>query len=382
MPEASHPLRVLHVGPTPDYGRGGSGVDIAVWPMLKAQRVAGATVSVLMLGDPGPAATAEAANADIELLVVRRARRRPRYWTLGRNSSPILDRGRRPDIVHFHSVFIPAHAQLARKLRLHGIPYVVTPHGGLNLWRGKLKKSVYGALVEKPYFRHARALFPLTKREEDVTLSWIGAKSRVPQFIEIPNSIPPTPFDGLQWTLPIQQRLVYLGRFDVVKKGIDRLVDIARNMPEMEIRAYVHVGSPKCRNSRNYADPDCRRTSAFIPQYSAMQSRRRLMSASMYLQASRDEGFGMAIVEAMRLGVPVAVTRGCAISDQISAKDLGLIIPDDPARAAAVLSAALRDENKLCQWSSAGQKWTIEALSPECIAERTLAAYRMYVSSA
>jgi hypothetical protein len=143
-----------------------------------------------MLGDPSPAAIVEAANVDIEPLVARRARRRPRYWTLGRNSSPILDRGRRPDIVHFNSVFIPAHAQLARKQRLNGISYVITPHGGLNLWSG------------------------------------------------------------------------------------------------------------------------------------------------------------------------------------------------DPARAAAVLSAVLRDENKLYQWSSEGQKLTIEALSPECIAERTLAAYRMYVSSA
>ena len=318
MPEASHPLRVLHVGPTPDYGRGGSGVDIAVWPMLKAQRVAGATVSVLMLGDPGPAATAEAANADIELLVVRRARRRPRYWTLGRNSSPILDRGRRPDIVHFHSVFIPAHAQLARKLRLHGIPYVVTPHGGLNLWRGKLKKSVYGALVEKPYFRHARALFPLTKREEDVTLSWIGAKSRVPQFIEIPNSIPPTPFDGLQWTLPIRQRLVYLGRFDVVKKGIDRLVDIARNMPEMEIRAYVHVGRPEMPEFEKLCRSGLPENFRFHSPVYGDEKSAALMSASMYLQVSRDEGFGMSIVEAMRLGVPVAAhQRVCYLrSDQ------------------------------------------------------------------
>jgi glycosyltransferase involved in cell wall biosynthesis len=382
MPEASHPLRVLHVGPTPDSGRNSNGVDVAVWPMLKAQRVAGATVSVLMQGDPSPADTAEAANADIELLVVRRARYRPRSWALGRNSSPILDRGRRPDIVHFHSVFIPEHAQLARKLRLHGIPYVVTPHGGLKLWNGKLKKCVYGALLEKPYFRHARALFPLTKREEDVILSWIGSKSRIPQFIEIPNSIPPAPFGSLQWALPTRQRLVYLGRFNVMQKGIDRLVDIARNMPGVEICAYGDAVKPEMPGFEKLCRSGLPENIRFHSPVYGDEKSAALTSASMYLQLSRDEGFGMSIVEAMRLGVPVGLTRGCAISDQIGAKDLGLIIPDDPAKAAAVLSAALRDENKLYQWSSAGQKWTIEALSPECIAERTLAAYRMYVSSA
>jgi len=377
MPEASHPLRVMHAGPIPDYGRGGSGVDIAVWPMLKAQRVAGASVSVLMLGDPSHAATAEAANADIELLVARRAG----YWTLGRDSSSILDLACRHDIVHFHSVFVPAHAQLARKLRARGLPYVVTLHGGLNLWRGKLKKSVYGTLVEKPYLRNARALFPLTKREEDVTLSWIGAKSQVPQLIEIPNSIPSAPFGGPQWTVPTRQRLVYLGRFDVMKKGIDRLVDIARNMPEVEICAYGNATPPEVPEFEKLCRSELPKNFLFHSSIYGGEKSEALLSASMYLQPSRDDAFPMSIVEAMRLGVPVGLTRGCAISDQIREKDLGLIIPDDPAEAAAVLSAALRDENKLYQWSAAGQKWTIEALSPECIAERTLAAYRMYVSS-
>jgi glycosyltransferase involved in cell wall biosynthesis len=362
----------MHVGPVPDYGHGG-GIDVAAWPLLKAQRATGAIVSALMVYATDPAAIAEAAHQDIELVAARTTLLG--RWRLIRDSAIILDRSR-PDIVHFHSVFMPPHAQLARQLRSRGIPYVVTPHGGLNLWRGKLKKAIYGVLVEKPYLRNARALFLLTKREQEATLSWIGSKSRVPQALEIPNSIPPIPPGGPQWTLPKQQRLVFLGRFDVVKKGIDRLVDIARYMPEVEVFAYGYASGsevPAFERLRDSGLPENFRFQS--PVFDDAKSA-ALTSASIYLQLSRDDAFGMSLVEAMRLGVPVGLTRGCAISDQVRAKDLGLIIPDDPTAAATVLSAALRDESKLCQWSLAGQKWTVESLSPERIAEQTLAAYR------
>jgi glycosyltransferase involved in cell wall biosynthesis len=375
-PEASRPLRVWHVGPVPDYGRGG-GVDVAAWPLVKAQQAAGAIVSMLMVGAPSSAATAEAANAGIELIIARTARFG--RWQLIRDPA-IFDRGR-PDIVHFHGVFMPSHGQLARKLRPLGIPYVVTPHGGFNFWRAKLKKAVYGALVEKSYLRNAGALFLLSKREKDLALSWIGAKNRVPQLIEIENAIPPVSFGGPQWTLPTRQRLVYLGRFDIFKKGIDRLVDIARNMPEADVFAYGYATGtevPVFEKLRESGLPENFRFQSPVFDDAKLAA---LTSASMYVQTSRDDAFPMSIVEAMRLGVPVALTRGCAVSDQIREKDLGLIIPDDPAEAAAVLSAALRDENKLYQWSAAGQKWTAEDLSPESIAERTLAIYRMFVPS-
>ena len=377
MPEASHPLRILHVGPRPDYGRG-SGVDVAAWPLLKAQRAAGAVVGLLTLGEPDPDSAAEAASADIELVTLQVARE-GRNATMSGDAFAIVDPGWRPDIVHFHSVFMPVHSQLARKLRSRGIPYVVTPHGGLNLWRSKLKKAAYGPLVEKPYLRNAKAIFPLSKREENVTRSWIGARGRGPHFIEIHNSITPAPFGGPQWALPARPRLVFLGRFDIVKKGIDRLVEIARNLPEAEVCAYGHAIGSELPDFEKLRDSGLPGNFLFhSPVYGDAKSE-ALVSASMYVQPSRDDAFPMSVVEAMRLGVPVALTRGCAVSDHIEATDLGLIIPDDPAEAAAVLSAALHDEGKLCQWSAAGQKWTVEDLSPDSIADKFFAAYRAYV---
>jgi hypothetical protein len=142
------PLRVLHVGIEPDYGRRANGIEIAMWPLLAAQVAEGADVTLLVLGEVAEAAYAEAARIGVTLAVVPSRR----LETLSREGVATAARIQ-PDVVHLHSVFIPAHAQLARALRRLDIPYFLSPHGGLNLWRGRLKKATYGTLVEKPYFR-------------------------------------------------------------------------------------------------------------------------------------------------------------------------------------------------------------------------------------
>jgi glycosyltransferase involved in cell wall biosynthesis len=368
------PLRVLHVGPWPDLGYG-SGVDVAAWPLLAAQAAEGAEVTLLVRGELGPDAHAEAARVGVGLAVVRSQR----LETLSREAIAAT-KLIRPHVVHFHSVFIPAHAQLARALRHLGIPYLLSPHGGLNLWRGRLKKTVYGTVVEKPYFRRAETIFVLTRRERQVVERWLGPQGRSPQYLELPNSLPALPPGARLWTPPPLPRLVYLGRFDVVKKGLDRLVEIARLLPDAQVRAYGSVSKterPEFERLCQRGLPDNMR---FLDPVRGDEKMAAFTSATIYVQLSRDEGFGMAIAEAMRLAVPVAVTRGCDLADTVARQDLGAVLADDPARAAADLASALEDPGRLDRWSRAGKQWTVEVLSPKRAAQRTIRAYEAALS--
>ena len=180
----AHPLRVLHVGLRPDTGYGG-GVDVASWPLLAAQVAEGADVTLLVLGELEQASQAEAARVGVNVTTVRSQR----LETLSRDGRATIRRIR-PEVVHFHSVFIPAHAQLAKTLLGLDIPYFLSPHAGLNLWRGQLKKAIYGSLVEKPYFRRAATIFVLTKREQQVVERWLGPRGRSPKYLELHNSMP------------------------------------------------------------------------------------------------------------------------------------------------------------------------------------------------
>lgn len=361
-------MRVLHVGPAPDYGQGG-GIDVAVWPILTAQVEAGIEVSLLAQHEVSLDAHSEAMRVGIDFTAIPTQR----FETL---SSKALRVARRinPDLVHFHSVFVPAHAQLARKLRDRGIPYVLSPHGGLNLWKGRAKKLLYGALVEKPYFGGAKAIFTLTGREELLIRSWLGKKAVI-TYVQLPNSIPALSSGAPLWTMPARPRLVYLGRFDIQVKGLDRLVEIARLLPEVKVRAYGSASAteyPAYAALRARGLPD---NMSFLNPVRGDDKSAAFKSATIYVQLSRDEGFGMAIVEAMRIGVPVAITRGCDIADTVEKNDLGMILPDDPALAAPKLAAAIADQNRLQQWSRAGRQWTIDALAPKRIADITITTY-------
>ena len=363
------PLRVLHIGPAPDYGRGG-GVSVAAWPLLAAQVAEGADVTLLVLGELEHAAYDEAARIGVTLAVASSQR----FETLSREGAAAVKRIR-PNVVHLHSVFIPAHAQVARMLRHLDIPYVLSSHGGLNLWRGRLKKAVYGALVEKPYFRGAETIFVLTMREQQLSERWLGSRGRSPQYLELPNTIPALSSGTRLWTPPVRPKLITLSRFDVVKKGLDRLVEIARLMPSVQVSAY---GSAS-RTERPQFERLCRRglpdNMSFLGPVYGDDKMAAFTSATIYVQLSRDEGFGMAMVEAMRLAVPVALTRGCDIADTVAKENLGMVLPDNPVHAAAALASALEDSSRLAHWSHAGKEWTIDTLSPKRAAQRTIRAY-------
>ena len=375
MVSPDKPLRVVHVGLWPDTGRG-TGVDVASWPLVAAQVAEGADVTLLVLGELDQACQAEADRVGVSLTTARSQR----LETLSSEGRATIRRIR-PDVVHFHSVFIPAHAQLAKALRRLDIPYFLSPHAGLNLGRGRLKKTIYGSLVEKPYFRGATTIFVLTKREQQVEERWLGHRGRSAQYLELPNSIPALSPETDLWIPGKRQTLVYLGRFDVMIKGLDRLVEIARLLPDVEVNAYGTVSRTERRGFERLCRQGLPTNMRFLNPVSGEAKRTAFTSATIYVQTSRDDGFPMSVVEAMRLAVPVAVTRnGCDIAETIGKEDLGLLLSDDPSSAAAELMSAMQDSSRLDHWSRVGRKWTIDALSPKRAAQRTIRAYEAALS--
>ena len=368
-------VSVLHVGTKPDLGPGANGIAVATWPLLAAQVTEGAQVTLLVLGEAGRKAYAEAERIGVTLLSAS-----SRSLELLSRDGAEVARHIRPDVVHFHSVFMPAHAQLAVEFRRRSVPYFVSPHGGLNLWRGRLKKAVYGALVEKPYFRDSEGIFVLTLREQQLIERWLRPLTRMPAFLQLPNVIPALSPGVTVWTLPARPRLVYLGRFDVVKKGLDRLVQIARHLPDVQVFAYGVACRSESYRFRRLCRHGLPANMRFIDAVYGDAKFRAFTEATIYVQTSRDEGFGMSIVEAMRLGVPVALTQGCDIVQYLAGYDNYLPLPDDPGQAAARLRSALQDMRQLQHLSRAGREWTIDVLSPTAGARLAIQAYETILS--
>lgn len=127
------------------------------------------------------------------------------------------------------------------------------------------------------------------------------------------------------------------GAGNIVQKGLDQFVAVARRLPELE---FVVVGNPiddAARRLQAGAPPNVR----FRPRIPAKSGYRDFLAESaVYAQLSAHEGFGVSLAEAMACGcVPVASDR-YSLPEVVG--DAGHVVAyaDEPAAATAIAAAA------------------------------------------
>jgi glycosyltransferase involved in cell wall biosynthesis len=268
------------LGPTPDSV---NGVDQTVWALGAEQARRGHRVTFLTGGSPQQ--LAEARVRGIRLLPIKDAQ----------SEAP-------PDLLHMHAAFIPAQAKLGAWALRHSIPYVITPHGGVApevLRRGRLKKSTYARLFERPRFRRAAATTAVLEPERREIRDFIGHDR--PSVFVIPNAMQAAPAE-----VPIIacEDVVFLGRLDTVHKGLDRLADYAAGMPDVTFGIYGRLSG----RSRD-ALPDFPANVTLRDPVYGLQKWSVVRSAAVYMHLSRWEVFGLSVFEAMMVGTPPIVSK-------------------------------------------------------------------------
>lgn len=369
-------MKIWHVGASASPKRV-SGLNMSAWLMAREQAKLGHQVTFIVNSPPDQAGQEYAAQAGFKLLHVPAS-----FWRYRPSVMQPQLREQPPDVVHMHSVFQTKQAMLALQLKRQGIPYVIKPAGGLLpqiLRRGRVQKLLYSFLLEKRRFRNAGAIAIVTPREQENVRAFVPRYRGIIRWMPNPvdtQSLEGQKWQGLQPDSSGPRRVVYLGRFDVLHKGIDRLVAIARHLPQVEFHLYGTEDAKTKAWLDNIRHDQPSNVFFHQPVY-GVEKFRVLAGASLYIQPARWEVFGISIAEAMYLGTPCAVADTINFAELFQQHDLGVVFPsDNPQEAAVCLSNALAKPEQLYQWSANSQAFADQHFEPEAVAKNYLRLYQ------
>jgi glycosyltransferase involved in cell wall biosynthesis len=300
----------------------------------------------------------------------------------------------RPDVVHIHSLYIPANAVVAQGLRRRGIPYVITPHGAASEYvmrRRPYLKWTYRALVERPTLNRAAFVHAIADQHAIRDYGVVSPLVIAPNGIDI-GSVP----EGLDRQacragtgLDSRSRVaVFLGRLDHVRKGLDLLIEalaeVTRRGPDLSV---VLVGPDHGTSRRFLADLAERRgvSSRVVfwgPAFGA-EKFRLLGAADFVVHPARSEaGVPASVLEAMAVGRPCLVSRPSDPDGVIADHDAGLVVePTVPAIAQGLEQLARASPQTLAGQGERATLLAREEFSWPRTAEAVIEGYARYAAN-
>lgn len=261
------------------------------------------------------------------------------------------------DVVEIHQVFslIPVRAAaICRRLRK---PYFFRPHGSLDpfdLQKHARLKRLLGPIVFRPILDHCSAVLCTSKLEAE-RLERYGAHPRI-EVVPLP--VPPAsgePGDPVAFRrrhgIPAEAVVVlFLSRIDY-KKGLEFLIPALASAKALEPRLWfvlAGTGEPEF-----LAGIQGRIQKAGIAPWTVMpgfltgaEKQSAYLAADVFALPSRNENFGMVLVEAMRAGLPLLVSDEVYIQREIVDAGAGVACRTSGESCKAVLCDLLARQDR------------------------------------
>lgn len=227
-------------------------------------------------------------------------------------------------VVHVHGVWMYPTTVASRVNRMHGIPFMVSPHGMLDGWAIRhswWKKRLAMALYERANLRRARCIRALCD-EEHVAIRRLGISNPIcviPNGVQLPEA---SEFGGdsrSRGNAGAKKRLLYLGRIHP-KKNLQailaawarcwRVVPEVMDEWQLVIAGWDQGGHEASLRQRCVELGVCSSVSFVGPKYG--EAKRRLLETSTgFVLPSLSEGVPMSILEAWSYQLPVLMTPEC-----------------------------------------------------------------------
>ncbi len=268
------------------------------------------------------------------------------------------------------------HGFAARRVFLKTkTPYLVFPHGMLDPWFKHnfpfkhLKKQLYWHLIEHSLLHNAHAVLFTTTEEARLAAATFRPYRIQPLILGYGISRPPvltqTEVNEFLNTFPEcrdKRLILYLARIHP-KKGCDLLIDAFAKIAHIDPTAHLVMAGPAEGNLRGQLEVLARSLGIHdrITWTGMIQGGLKwgaLRAAEVFALMSHQENFGVALVEALAIGLPVLTTYQVNIWETIVNEHAGFADHDTPAGATALLSkwwhlseqerAVMRENSRNC----------------------------------
>ncbi|QOJ00146.1 MAG: glycosyltransferase [Phycisphaeraceae bacterium] len=293
---------------------------------------------------------------------------------------------------HLHGVWDRELIIAADESRSARVPYALTPHGMLDPWSlwgqsrlKALKKSLALRLIFRPMLRRAAFLHALNADEARLMqpLRLGPPVEIIPNgvFREEVDSPPHTPeFAASRPEIGPDGYVLFLSRLHF-KKGLDLLVEAFSRIAPARPGISLVIAGPEDgagRSARDIADRlGLSGRVVFTGPLYGRDKLAALAGAACFCLPSRQEGFSVAIIEAMACRTPVLISDQCHFPE---AKDAGagLIVPCDAEVVASGLEKllAMPDDQRRAM-GERGRDLVLASYVWDRVAERMTRAYEL-----
>lgn len=384
-------MRILHVSESLDPAHGGT--PAVPKALAAAQAGLGHEVTILTRDEPG---RREAIRDSMESIP---GADRVRVATVPRGGrlDAWLNRAAKAwagahagefDFAHLHSMWSPIPHGAARGLEAGGVPFTLCPHGMLDGWsmaRSRWKKQLHLGLVSRRTMRRGAFIHALNEHEAGCVRAFnFGPPTEI-----LNNGVFPAAFEHLPARGRFRARhpelgegplIVFLSRLHV-KKGLDHLAGAFERFspghPEARLVVIGPDGGARAEFERRIAGAALEgRVQLTGPLYGP-EKIEALVDAACFCLPSRQEGFSVAICEALACGTPVVISPDCHFPE-VEAEGAGLVVPRDEEAIASAWRALLSEPERATEIGRKGRSLVFSRYTWPAVAERSVALYAKY----
>lgn len=294
------------------------------------------------------------------------------------------------DLIHVHAIFSFASTCAMLAARRQRVPYLSRPLGQLCSWslrQSALRKRAYLAAIERANLDGAAAIH-FTTEQELTEAAALGLRARgfvVPHGVDLP-ALMPDARARLRERLalpPDEPVVLFLSRIHA-KKGLELLIPALGSMRHLRF-TFVLAGTadtPAYAGTINelLADTGLAARTRQVGFAAGEWKQTLLQGADVFALTSHSENFGIAIVEAWAAGLPVVVTPGVALADEVVRAQLGSVPALETAAIATAVVTWLQDATACARVACDARRWAETHYAWPAVATQLIHEYARAVS--